>query len=191
MVSARVTSVMARTVRLIVTGVYRGAHLARGCFEDVDTLALARQLIEPVPANSLFGIAVQAVEPGTATVGLAVTPQAGNVIGALHASGLIALVDAAGLAAMISLATTEAQLDGFSPLGSDADLTFFAPARGALRAHCQLDEAALEAMTAYLSGTADRAALLTLTEITDAADAVVCTGRFRWRVRRRVPNPVG
>ena len=153
----------------------------------MDATALARELIEPIPVNALHGLTVRAAADGAATVELQVGPTLGNAIGSLAASGLIAMVDAAGLAAIIATAERPEELRDVSPLGSDADLTFFAPARGRLRAHCALDQPALDAVRRLLAGEADRAAVLTLTEITDEQRTVVCTGRFRWRIRRMTP----
>ena len=59
-----------------------------------------------------------------------------NVVGSLHSSGLIALVDATGLAALISAATDEDQLEGVIPLGSVARIEFLAPAHGLLVGRC-------------------------------------------------------
>lgn len=157
----------------------------------MDATALARELIEPVPANALLGLTVRTAVDAAATVELQARPELGNVIGSLHASGLIALVDAAGLAAIISAADDAGELQEVSPLGSDADLTFFAPGRGRLQGHRALDELAYGSVRRLLSGESDRAALLTETEVTDENGAVVCTGRFRWRVRRLAPMPVG
>lgn len=152
---------------------------------------LAKGLLEDVPANRLIGIEVRSACDGASTVGMTVPPELTNVIGSLHSSGLIALADAAGLAAVLSVAAEPSQLAGISPLGSDADLTFFSPARGELSARCVLDDAAQEQVTALLTDRVSKAAFMTDAEITDSSGTVVCTGRFRWRVRRTVEVAVG
>lgn len=100
--------------------------------------SLAASLLDPIPANRLFGLRVLAAEDGHAEVGMDVSNEASNVIGSLHSSGLVALVDAAGLAAIISVAASDSEFDGVVPLGSVAHLDFLAPARGRLTAHCRL-----------------------------------------------------
>ncbi len=92
-----------------------------------------------MPANRSFGITVENARGARATVALDLKPELENVIGSLHASGLMALVDATGLAAMISLADAPDQFTGITPLATDAQLVFIAPARGRLRGYCQLD----------------------------------------------------
>jgi hypothetical protein len=54
------------------------------------------------------------------------------VIGSLHSSGLVALVDAAGLAAIIAAAAEEHELQDVTPLGWVAHLEFLSPACGRL-----------------------------------------------------------
>ncbi|MEO6702121.1 MAG: PaaI family thioesterase [Jatrophihabitantaceae bacterium] len=150
----------------------------------MDATSIAKQLLESIPANQLIGLQVHSACDGSALVGLSVQPNLTNVIGSLHSGGLISLADAAGLAAVLSVATEPRQLMGITPLGSDADLTFFSPARGELAAHCVLDDPAREQVEALLNERVQKVALMTDAEITDESGAVVCTGRFRWRIRR-------
>ncbi len=152
----------------------------------MEATAIARALLEPIPANALLGLWIDAAENGSATVRIDVRPELTNVVDALHASGLIALVDAAGLAAVLSAADRPDQLADVLPLGSDADLSFYAPARGELTARCDLDDSARELARQFFAERSDRLALMTETQIADASGAVVCTGRFRWRIRRKV-----
>src|SRR5262249_43796467 len=72
-----------------------------------DLTALARALIEPVPAPRTAGIAVLRAVDGAAEVALDPPPELANVIGSLHSSGLITLVDAAGLAAIVAAGESE------------------------------------------------------------------------------------
>lgn len=151
----------------------------------MEATAIARSLLEPIPANTLLGVRVDRAVDGAATVGLAVRPELTNVVDALHASGLLALVDAAGLAAVLSAAERADQLVDVLPLGSDADLCFYAPARGELTAHCELDDGARELAREFFAARSQRLALMTETQIVDSEGSVVCTGRFRWRIRRK------
>ncbi|MGI8667283.1 MAG: PaaI family thioesterase [Jatrophihabitans sp.] len=150
----------------------------------MDATALARQALETIPANQLCDLRVLSATDGVATVGVEVTPRLTNGIGSLHSGGLISLIDAAGLAALLSCASKLEQTQDVLPLGSDADLTFFAPARGTLVARCVLDDDAVRLAGSLFRGESDRIALLTDAEVVDAEGTVVCTGRFRWQVKR-------
>ncbi|MFZ8477678.1 hypothetical protein ACO1MN_15565, partial [Staphylococcus aureus] len=55
---------------------------------------------------------------------------------------------------------------------------------GMLTARCTLDEAALRIADRLFCGSTDRIALMSEAEIVNEDGAVVCTGRFRWRVKR-------
>ena len=145
---------------------------------------LAAALLDPIPANRLFGLEVVAAQDGAAEVGLDVAPEASNVIGSLHSSGLVALIDAAGLAAVLSLASTEAELDRVVPLGSVARVSFLAPARGRLTARCRVQQADRHALGRLLARRTDRATAETEAVVHDAAGEVVCRGSFAWKIRR-------
>ena len=150
----------------------------------MDATALAASLLDPIPANATLGVTVSSAVDGVGEVEMAVAEPVTNVIGSLHSSGLVALIDAAGLAAVISAADRAADFTGVVPLGSEARVTFLAPARGALRARCELDEEARAALAPVLAGAERKATLATDVEVLDEADAVVCRGAFTWRVRR-------
>src|SRR5437870_5291783 len=115
----------------------------------MDATVFAGELLSAVPANVTLGLQVVRAVDGLGEVGMQVRPEFGNVIGSLHASGLIGLVDAACLAAVISAAAEPAQLDGVVPLGSRSELLFHAPARGMLLGRCQLSEADLQTLNAF------------------------------------------
>jgi uncharacterized protein (TIGR00369 family) len=154
----------------------------------MDMTALARTLFEPVPAHRTAGIEVLRAADGTAEV-VAQTPERlTNVIGSLHSSGLIALLDAAGLAAIIAGSARSGDFEGLVPLGTAASLEFLAPARGRLVATCRLTEVARRALRPLLAGESDRARFSTRAEITDATGTTVCRGGFEWSVRR-MPGP--
>jgi len=113
------------------------------------------------------------------------TPRAmTNVIGSLHSSGLIALVDATGLAALIGACNAESDFDGVVPLGVAAALEFRAPARGRLVASCRLDEDARLALHPLLTRRSDRTRVTTVVDVVDEAQVMVCRGSFEWSVRR-------
>ena len=151
----------------------------------MDVTALARTLLEPVPAHRTVGIQVVRAADGEAEITAEVPESLTNVIGSLHSSGLIALLDAAGLGAIIAASETPGDFDGVVPLGASAALEFLAPARGRLRAVCHLDLEAYAALGPLLSAKTDRAHFSTHAEITDATGDVVCRGTFNWSVRRR------
>ena len=153
----------------------------------MDATAIARKLIEPVPVHRTFGLEVESAVDGVGRVAMTAATAFANVIGALHSSGLITLVDAAGLAAIIAAADDEAQLSGVLPLGTAATLEFRSPGRGRLTATCALDDEARSTLRTLLSGATDRASIRTDAEVVDEAGTVVCRGGFTWRVRRRVP----
>jgi acyl-coenzyme A thioesterase PaaI-like protein len=151
----------------------------------MDATALARSLLEPIPAHRTAGIEVRRAADGASEVVLATPPAMTNVIGSLHSSGLIALVDAAGLAAIIAACETEDAFNGVVPLGAAASLDFYAPARGRLVATCELGQDARLALRPVLSGTNDRARITTTADVVDAGGVLVCRGTFKWSVRRR------
>lgn len=150
----------------------------------MDLTRLARRLLEPIPANDTLGLKVLQARDGAAEVAIDPAPRLANVIGSLHSSGLITLLDAAGLAALIATARDEREFDGVIPLGATAELRFLAPARGRLIAHCHLDGQAVASVRSLLDGATSKIALTTSSEITDPSGTVVCTGDFHWSVRR-------
>jgi acyl-coenzyme A thioesterase PaaI-like protein len=150
----------------------------------MDATALARRLLEPVPAHRTLGLRVVHAEDGAAEIAVDVLPELFNVIGSMHSSGLIALVDAAGLAALISSVTDEQEFDGIVPLGATSNLEFRKPALGPLFAKCALEPGGADAMRELFTRRRDKVGLTTRADIFDAANVVVCTGTFDWSVRR-------
>jgi acyl-coenzyme A thioesterase PaaI-like protein len=142
-----------------------------------------------VPAHRTAGIEVLRAVDGEGAVALVTAPAMTNVIGSLHSSGLVALVDAAGLAAIVAACDGEAEMDGVVPLGSAASLEFLAPARGRLVATCRLSPQARAALRPVLSGRADRARITTVADVVDGASVTVCRGTFGWSVRRSPAGP--
>ncbi|UUN24996.1 hypothetical protein [Streptomyces sp. FIT100] len=63
----------------------------------MDATEHTRHLLYPVPAHRTARIEVVSAVDGAAQVALETPPELTNVIGSLHSSGLITLVDAAGL----------------------------------------------------------------------------------------------
>jgi acyl-coenzyme A thioesterase PaaI-like protein len=151
----------------------------------MDMTRTAAEMLEPIPANALFGIRVRRAGPDGAEVSLAVAEQASNVIGSLHSSGLVALLDAAGLAAVIGTAADPRQLSGVVPLGSRAEARFRAPARGMLTAHCALAYETQQELVPFWELAADRAQLSTPVVVHDGQGTLVCDGAFTWTLRRR------
>src|SRR5947209_461129 len=133
----------------------------------MDCTRLAARLLETVPANRSFGLRVLRAGPSGAEVLLADAPPFANVIGALHSSGLIALVDAAGLAAMIGACASETDFDGITPLGITASLQFSAPARGPLIARCRLEPFEASALRELLESRIRKEELETCVEVVD------------------------
>lgn len=150
----------------------------------VNATGLVRAVLEPIPANVLFGLRVICAEDGYAEVCVDVKPEFTNVIGSLHASGLIALADGAGLAALMSIAENAEQTHGVIPLGAAAGLHFRAPATGTITAKCTLSRAAVLSAGNLFAGTSERVRLSTQADLTDAGGKLVCTGKFQWSVSR-------
>jgi acyl-coenzyme A thioesterase PaaI-like protein len=150
----------------------------------VDVTTLAQSLLDPVPAHRTAGIQVVRAADGEAEVALSTPPALTNVIGSLHSSGLIALIDAAGLAAMIGAGGSPAAFQGVVPLGTAASMEFLAPARGRLVASCRLTDEARKALGTVLSRETGRAHLMTSAQIVDVEGTLVCRGSFAWSVRR-------
>lgn len=150
----------------------------------MDATALARSLLDPIPAHRTVGLEVVRAVNGVGVVAVTAPATFANVIGSLHSSGLITLVDAAGLAAIISACPTDQAFQGVVPLGAAAALRFLAPARGQLVATCRLDPDAREALAEVFIGVSTRARVTTTTDVADASGAVVCQGTFDWSVRR-------
>jgi acyl-coenzyme A thioesterase PaaI-like protein len=153
----------------------------------MDMTALARALLDPIPANRTAGITVLRAADGAAQVAMAANAELANVIGSLHSSGLMALADAAGLAAVIAACDSPDEMRGVVPLGARAAVEFRAPARGRLTGSCQLDDAACRALRPVLAGQHDRARVSTVADITDEASVLVCRGTFEWSIRRSPP----
>ncbi|GAA4258717.1 PaaI family thioesterase [Dactylosporangium darangshiense] len=151
----------------------------------MDATDLARRLLDPIPAHRTLGLEVVRAADGVGKVAAQVPPALTNVIGSLHSSGLITLIDAAGLAAIIAAIETPDGFNGVIPLGSAAELRFLAPARGRLTATCRLEEEERTAVAAVCSGAAKVARTMTEAEVTDAEGVVVCVGSFEWSLRRR------
>jgi uncharacterized protein (TIGR00369 family) len=149
----------------------------------MDATALARRLLEPVPANATLGLEILHAVDGDASVALTVVPRLTNLVGSLHASGLVGLVDAAGLTAVVAACEDEAQARTLVPLGSSTTTDFLTPARGRLIASCSLSDAARQALGQLLGGRTERTCLSTEAVIVDEAGDTVCRGSFRWRIR--------
>ncbi|GAB3855767.1 PaaI family thioesterase [Dactylosporangium cerinum] len=150
----------------------------------MDATALARSLLDPIPAHRTVGLEVIRAVNGLGVVAVTAPPALANVIGSLHAGGLVTLVDAAGLAAIISASPTDDAFRGVVPLGAAAALRFLAPARGRLVATCRLDPEARESLAEVFIGAATRVRVTTATDVVDDTGGVVCQGNFDWSVRR-------
>ncbi|MFC7533906.1 PaaI family thioesterase [Actinoplanes sp. GCM10030250] len=150
----------------------------------MDATGLARSLLGSIPAHQSLGLDVVWSADGVGEVAVQVPLRFGNVIGALHSSGLITLIDAAGLAAIVSACPGEGSFDGLVPLGTAAALRFLAPARGRLLATCELTEDARRLLTAVCGGEEQRVRFRTSACVTSEAGTVVCEGTFDWNVRR-------
>ena len=151
---------------------------------------VAAEMLEPIPANRLFGLRVLSAGAEGAEVSLNVDETATNVIGSLYSCGLVALLDAAGLAAVIGSAADPSQLTGVVPLGSHAEARFRAPARGTLTAHCALDAEARQALVAFWEQRIERTKLTTPAVIRDEQGTLVCDGAFSWTLRRATGQSV-
>lgn len=150
----------------------------------MDCTGLAARLLESVPANRMFGLRVLRADATGAEVALEDASAFANVIGALHCSGLVALIDAAGLAAMIGICQDEAEFDGLTPLGTSASVQFLAPARGPLVARCRLEPFESSALRDLLERRIRKEELETSVEIVDRDEMVVCRGRLVFKLRR-------
>jgi acyl-coenzyme A thioesterase PaaI-like protein len=150
----------------------------------MDATALAARLLEPIPANVTCGIEIVRAAEGAAEVALEPPDALANVIGSLHASGLVALLDATGLAAIVAAVHDEREFDGIVPLGSAARVEFLRPARGRLTGRCTLSQEAHASLRALFAAEHARARISTTVEIGDRDDLLVCRGSFDWSVRR-------
>lgn len=153
----------------------------------MDVTSRAAGLLEPIPANAALGIKVISAAEGCAEVSMPEAPDRANVVGSMHSSGLIALIDAASLAAVIAMSDEGAPFEDIVPLGASARLEFLAPARGGLKGRCGLDDQARAAITRLLVGQTDKVSATTNAEIHDREGLVVCRGTFDWRIRRIRP----
>jgi acyl-coenzyme A thioesterase PaaI-like protein len=153
----------------------------------MDVTALASSLLEPIPAHRALGLEVEWAGDCRGRVSLQTPSEMTNVIGSLHSSGLVALIDAAGLAAIIGACEAEHEFEGVLPLGAAASLRFHRPAGGRLLATCVLDSETQQSLRPVLSQDKDRARVTTSVDITDETGALVCQGTFDWSVRR-VPS---
>ena len=156
-----------------------GSHL-RPAF---DPTALAAALLGELPANRTLGLSVTWAVGGEGRAALAVDEPVHNVIGTLHASGVIALVDAAALAAVISVAPDELTARRLQPLGIAAALEFLQPVRGVSRATCRLDPDARLALSELLDGSSERARFTTRSVVSGEGAPKAAEGTFDWVVR--------
>lgn len=150
----------------------------------MDLTDVAAALLEPVPANRAFGIRVVRAADCAAEVEVELDAAFANVIGSMHSSGLIALIDATGLAALIAAAPDRDAFDGVVPLGTRAELHFSSPARGRLTGRCRLSPPDRDAVRTVLERHSDRARAMTEVTVHDEENAVVCRGAFQWAIRR-------
>jgi acyl-coenzyme A thioesterase PaaI-like protein len=150
----------------------------------MDCTRLAARLLESVPANQSLGLRVLRADQTGAEVALDQVTPCSNVIGALHSSGLIALIDAAGLAAMVGICRSEAEFEGLTPLATWASVQFLAPARGPLVARCRLEPYEISTLRDLLERRVRSEELETCVDVLDRDQTVVCRGRFTWKVRR-------
>lgn len=151
--------------------------------------AVAASLLEPIPAHATFGLRVEHAADASGEVSLEVTPGIANVVGSLHSSGLVALIDATGLAAIIAAAETPHEFRDVTPLGVVAQVEFLALARGRLKGHCRLGDEARERVRDVLERRVRKATLFTDVEIVDDSGATVCRGRFTWKLRCATQQP--
>ena len=155
----------------------------------VDTTGWVRGLFEDVPVHQTLGLEVVQAKLGAAEVRAEVTQPLANVVGAMHSSGVVALVDASGLAAVLSWCADPAALDGVTPLGRATSVRFHAPGRGRLSATTRLcDEQAAPAVAFFEDTSSDRARVETLTTVRDEAGLRIAEGSFVWHLARRAPT---
>lgn len=143
---------------------------------------VARDLLAPIPAHATTGLSVVSATDGVGVVAMDPVPSLANVVGSLHSSGLITLIDAAGLAAII--AAGPAEMDGVIPLGSAATLRFLAPARGRLTATCALDAHARDQLATLFARATPKIKIKTSAAVRDEHGTLVCEGSFQWSIRR-------
>jgi acyl-coenzyme A thioesterase PaaI-like protein len=153
----------------------------------VDVTDAAKRLLESVPAHRSVGLRVVRAADASAEVATDTPESMTNVIGSLHSSGLVALLDAVGLGAIIA-DSPDGDVDGLLPLGRSVTVEFLAPARGRLVATCELTPAAREALRPLWAGRADKVRLTTRAEVRDDTGMHVCRGEFQWSVRRLPPR---
>jgi acyl-coenzyme A thioesterase PaaI-like protein len=149
----------------------------------MDATALARRLLEPVPAHRAIGVHVLRAVDGTAAVTLTASDLPTNHVGAPHAGSLLALLDATCLAAVLAACPSEPDAVRLVPLEVSATLDFRGRAQGRLVGECTMDDAGRAALRCLLAEESDRARVGTLTEISDSTGRVVCSGTLRWNVR--------
>ncbi|MFF5288306.1 PaaI family thioesterase [Paractinoplanes globisporus] len=146
---------------------------------------VARDLLTPIPAHATTGLSVVSAKNGVGVVAMDAPPALANVIGSLHSSGLITLIDAAGLAAIIAAGPD--RMTGVIPLGSAATLRFLAPARGRLTATCDLDTHARDQLAALFAQATPTIKIKTTAFVRDEHRTLVCEGTFDWSIRRATP----
>ncbi|WP_433382145.1 PaaI family thioesterase [Actinoplanes sp. CA-142083] len=143
----------------------------------MDATDVARDLLSPIPAHETTGLSVVSASDGVGVVAMDAPPALANVIGSLHSSGLITLIDAAGLAAIIAV------YPDIIPLGSAATLRFLSPARGRLIATCSLDTHARDQLAALAARATPKIKIKTAADVRDEHGTLVCQGTFDWSVR--------
>ena len=150
----------------------------------MDATDLARCLLAPVPVHRTLGLRVDWAGDGCAEVSMPTPESMTNVIGSLHSSGLVNLVDSAGLAAIIGSCERADNFDGLVPLGAAASMQFLAPARGRLTARCSLAEEPRRALARLYAREVDTVRVETRAVVVDSHETLVCEGSFVWSVRR-------
>lgn len=153
----------------------------------MEATALAARLLDGLPANRTLGVRVVSAVDGAGVCELAVTEPVTNVIGALHSSGVAALVDAAALAAVLAALPSEAVALRAQALGLRARLQFLRPVRGTATGSCRLSDEAVGALTAMVQGGGP-ASCTTVTEVRAGGAEVLARGEFDWTVRLAPPG---
>jgi len=146
----------------------------------VDLASLAAELLDRLPANRTLGLTVTEAHDGVGRAKLPVSEAVGNVIEALHSSGVAALADAAALAAVLSVAPEEALARRLQPLGTHARLTFRHPVRGSALATCELDQETRAVLASLFAGREERARFTTVTVIDGDQAPNAAAGEFDW-----------
>ncbi len=103
----------------------------------LDAETVRQMVMDAIPFNRVLGVRVETVEPERVTVLMPESPERLNHVGTTHAAAQFGLGEATA-GTMTLLAFSDLQRQGYTPVVTDATISYRRPARGELRGEAAL-----------------------------------------------------